>query len=43
MDIKIVYQASASDLDSFPKGYPSKVSGAALQLLAALFTPNEER
>ncbi len=41
MNEKNKYQALAERLDSFPQGFPSTKSGVELQLLAALFTPEE--
>jgi len=39
--MKEAYQALAKHLDSYPQGFPATKSGAELELLAYLFTPEE--
>ena len=43
METHTIYQDLARHLDSFPQGYPSTTSGVELQILAALFSPEEAR
>ncbi len=41
MEHKDTYQALANHLDAFPQGFPATESGKELDLLAALFAPDE--